>query len=112
MKAANAMIQDFARTQRRVEYIDVASPMFDAQGNLPGDLFVSDGLHPTPKCYALWTSIIKPVLLTRFGSSANLFARYRHISVGEFTNRHRCRICNSPKHFRCKEETQVMGPGI
>lgn len=71
MKAANAMIQDFARTQRRVEYIDVASPMFDARGNLPGDLFVSDGLHPTPKCYALWTSIIKPVLLTRFGSSAN-----------------------------------------
>ena len=71
MKAANAMIQDFARTQKRVEYIDVASPMFDAQGNLPGDLFVSDGLHPTPKCYALWTSIIKPILLARFGGSAN-----------------------------------------
>ena len=71
MKAANAMIQDFARTQKRVEYIDVASPMFDAQGNLPADLFVSDGLHPTPKCYALWTSIIKPVLLARFGGSAN-----------------------------------------
>jgi lysophospholipase L1-like esterase len=71
MKAANAMIQDFARTQKRVEYIDVASPMFDAQGTLPGDLFVSDGLHPTPKCYALWTSIIKPILLTRFGGSAN-----------------------------------------
>jgi lysophospholipase L1-like esterase len=70
MKAANAMIQDFARTQKRVEYIDVASPMFDAQGNLPADLFVADGLHPTPKCYALWTSIIKPVLLKRFGSSA------------------------------------------
>ena len=71
MKAANAMIQDFARTQKRVEYIDVASPMFDAQGNLPGDLFVSDGLHPTPKCYALWTSIIKPVLFTRFGGSTD-----------------------------------------
>ena len=70
MKAADAMIQDFARTQKRVEYIDVASPMFDAQGNLPADLFVADGLHPTPKCYALWTSIIKPVLLKRFGSSA------------------------------------------
>jgi lysophospholipase L1-like esterase len=71
MKAANAMIQDFARTQKRVEYIDVASAMFDAQGNLPADLFVADGLHPTPKCYALWTSIIKPVLLTRFGGSTD-----------------------------------------
>ena len=71
MKAANAMNQDFARTQKRVEYIDVASAMFDSQGNLPADLFVADGLHPTPKCYALWTSIIRPVLLARFGGLAN-----------------------------------------
>jgi lysophospholipase L1-like esterase len=71
MKAANAMIQDFARTQQRVQYIDVASPMFDPEGNLPADLFVSDGLHPTPKCYALWTSIIRPLLLGRFGGSAD-----------------------------------------
>ena len=63
MKAANGMIRDFARTQPRVQYIDVASAMFDAQGQLPADLFVEDGLHPTRKCYALWTSIIKPVLL-------------------------------------------------
>jgi lysophospholipase L1-like esterase len=71
MKVANAMIQDFMRTQPHMQYIDVATPMFDAQGNLPGDLFVSDGLHPTAKCYALWTSIIKPILLTRSGSSAD-----------------------------------------
>jgi lysophospholipase L1-like esterase len=69
MKAANSRIRDFAKTQKRVEYIDVASAMFDAQGKLPDDFFVEDGLHPTPKCYALWTSIIKPVLLKRFGSA-------------------------------------------
>lgn len=63
MKAANSMIRDFARTQERVQYIDVASAMFDAQGALPADLFVEDGLHPTRKCYALWTSIIKPALI-------------------------------------------------
>ncbi len=67
MKAANRLIRHFARTQERVRYIDVASAMFDAQGNLRADLFVEDGLHPTQKCYALWTSIIKPVLLQRFG---------------------------------------------
>jgi len=67
MKEANHMIRDFSRTQDRVQYIDVASPMFDTQGNLRADLFVEDGLHPTQKCYALWTSIIKPVLLQRFG---------------------------------------------
>lgn len=74
MKAANKLIQDYAATQERVQYIDVATSMFDAQGNLPRDLFKFDGLHPTTKLYAMWTAIIKPILLQRFGpekSSAN-----------------------------------------
>jgi lysophospholipase L1-like esterase len=71
MKAANQMIQEFAGTQQRVQYIDVATPMFNAQGVLPDDLFRPDGLHPTAKCYAMWTSIIKPILLKRAGPKAN-----------------------------------------
>jgi lysophospholipase L1-like esterase len=67
MKAANELLKNFAKSQENVQYIDVASAMFDAKGNLPADLFIEDGLHPTPKCYALWTSIIKPVLIARFG---------------------------------------------
>jgi len=69
MKAANKLIQDFATTQDRVQYIDVATPMFDSRGNLPSDLFKFDGLHPTPKLYAMWTAVIKPLLLQRFGPS-------------------------------------------
>ena len=72
MKAANKLIQDFVKTQDRVQYIDVATPMFYGQDKPPRDLFVEDGLHPTPKCYALWTSIIKPVLLQRFGPSKTI----------------------------------------
>ena len=68
MSAANQKIRDFTGTQERVQYIDVASAMFDAHGNVEDGLFAEDGLHPAPKCYALWTSIIKPVLLQRFGS--------------------------------------------
>jgi lysophospholipase L1-like esterase len=68
MKSANAMIAEFAKTQQRVQYIDVASAMFDAQGEPRSDLFAEDGLHPDAKCYALWTSIIKPVLLQRGGT--------------------------------------------
>jgi lysophospholipase L1-like esterase len=66
MKEANRMIRDFAATQEHVQYVDVASAMFDSKGNLRADLFVEDGLHPNSKCYALWTSIIKPMLLQRF----------------------------------------------
>ena len=75
MKAANKLIQDFAKTQDRVQYIDVATPMFYAQDKPPRDLFVEDGLHPTAKCYALWTSIIKPVLLRQFGPK-KIVSRY------------------------------------
>lgn len=67
MKAANKLMQDYSATQSRVQYIDIATPMFDARGDLPGDLFKSDGLHPTPKLYAMWTAAIKPILLQRFG---------------------------------------------
>ena len=69
MKEANQLIQDFLRTQDHAAYIDVASPMLDQSGNPLADLFVSDRLHPSPKCYALWTSIIKLVLLQHFPPS-------------------------------------------
>ena len=71
MKEANRMISDFTGTQEHVQYIDVASAMFDPEGKLRADLFVEDGLHPTPKCYALWTSIIKPLLLQRYGLNSH-----------------------------------------
>lgn len=71
MKAANKLMQDYAATQERVQYIDIATSMFDANGNLPSDLFKFDGLHPTAKLYAMWTAIIKPILLKRFGPPAN-----------------------------------------
>ena len=67
MKEADGLIQEYLRTQDRAQYIDVASSMIEPNGNLPNDLFISDGLHPSAKCYALWTSIIKPVLMQRFG---------------------------------------------
>jgi lysophospholipase L1-like esterase len=70
MKRANQLIQDYVRTQQRVEYVDVATPMFGGQTKPPRDLFVEDGLHPTAKCYALWTSILKPILMKRFGAAA------------------------------------------
>jgi lysophospholipase L1-like esterase len=67
MKAANKLMQDYAASQQCVQYVDIATTMFDAHGNLPADLFKSDGLHPTAKLYAMWTSILKPILLQRFG---------------------------------------------
>ena len=69
MKQANQLIHDFLRTQDHAAFIDVASPMLDQRGRLSDGLFVADGLHPSAKCYALWTSLVKPILLERFASS-------------------------------------------
>jgi lysophospholipase L1-like esterase len=69
MKQANQLIEDFLRTRDHAAFIDVASPMFDNRGKLSSDLFVSDGLHPSAKCYALWTSRIQPILLQHFAPS-------------------------------------------
>lgn len=68
MKSANSMIAAIAKTQQHVQYIDVGSAMLDAQGHPRDELFADDGLHPNAKCYSLWTSIIKPILLQREGT--------------------------------------------
>ncbi len=46
----------------RLVFIDVYPSMLDADGKPQADLFLSDGLHPSPKCYQLWASLIKPWL--------------------------------------------------
>src|SRR3984893_13606066 len=70
MKAPNKLIEDFVKSQDRVQYIDVATQMFEGLEKPPRDLFIEDGLHPTAKCYGMWTSIIKPVLLERFAGAS------------------------------------------
>src|SRR5258707_11054813 len=72
MKAANKLIEDFAKTQDRGQYIDMPTPMFEGLEKPPRDLFVEGGWHPTTKCYAMWTSIIKPALLQRFSGAKHV----------------------------------------
>jgi len=64
---ANKMIEDFCRTQNRVDFIEVSAAMLDAHGLPRREIFRFDGLHMNAQGYVLWTSIIKPVLLSRLG---------------------------------------------
>ena len=65
----NQLIEDYIRTQDRVQFVDIRHVMLDAQGKPRGELFRPDGLHMNAQGYALWTSLIKPILLSRFGST-------------------------------------------
>jgi len=62
MRAANAMIREHTAGNPRLSYVDVFTPMLDSAGNPREDLFVSDRLHLSAKGYALWRSILLPVV--------------------------------------------------
>jgi lysophospholipase L1-like esterase len=67
MARANELIAAYARTQDHVEFIDVSTAMLTENGSLRRELFLPDDLHLNAQGYALWTSIIRPILLKRFG---------------------------------------------
>ncbi|MGA0555793.1 SGNH/GDSL hydrolase family protein [Larkinella sp. VNQ87] len=59
---ANRLIKDYLATQRRTQYLDVYTPMLDANGQIRGELFRADSLHMNPKGYEIWTAQLKPLL--------------------------------------------------
>jgi lysophospholipase L1-like esterase len=65
-QVTNRIIEDFCRTKPNVQFVDVSKAMLDSSGKPRRDLFKWDGLHPSTSCYALWRSIIRPILLERF----------------------------------------------
>ncbi len=65
-KKTNELIAAYISTQPRIQFIDVDQAMLDPRGKTRSELFRWDGLHMNAKGYAVWTAIIKPVLLSRF----------------------------------------------
>jgi hypothetical protein len=62
MKTTNRLIREYAESSENLLFIDVFTPMLDQSGKPRSELFIEDGLHLNPKGYALWASIIGPVL--------------------------------------------------
>lgn len=59
-RRTNRLLQEFVAKDPRLTYIDVFSPMLNAQGTPRPELFIEDGLHMTPAGYELWESIVEP----------------------------------------------------
>ena len=58
MREANRLIDAYCRTDDRLTYVDIASPMIGPDGRPIQKLFKSDGLHLNETGYALWTSLV------------------------------------------------------
>jgi lysophospholipase L1-like esterase len=60
VRAANALVRDYAGTDDRLGFIDVDGPMLGWDEKPRKDLFIADGLHMTPKGYEIWTALVRP----------------------------------------------------
>ena len=59
----NELLQAIAAKEPLVIYIDVATPMLQANGEVMTDIFVEDNLHLNPKGYEIWSAAIKGPLM-------------------------------------------------
>jgi len=60
--AGNRLIAADCATDPRCTFVDVATPLLDAQGRTRPELFRADGLHLLPAGYAIWTRVLAPYL--------------------------------------------------
>jgi lysophospholipase L1-like esterase len=68
MKRANRMIRRLCARSRRLVYIDVATALLGDRGQVRDELFKRDRLHLNARGYAIWTSIVKPVISKAYAS--------------------------------------------
>jgi lysophospholipase L1-like esterase len=62
MQEANTLVEDLCASDHRLHFIDVVPAMLDADRNPRRDVFTWDGVHLNQKGYAIWTSVVKPIL--------------------------------------------------
>lgn len=61
-EAANTLIQQFLKKQKRASFIDVYHAMLNNDGAPIPTLFLEDKLHMNASGYAVWQKLIEPVL--------------------------------------------------
>lgn len=59
MARANALVRDYCERTPGAEYLDTVTPTLRPDGPPDADCFADDGLHLSPKGYAVWTSVIR-----------------------------------------------------
>lgn len=63
MRRANGLVEEYAKGEKGVHYIEAGAPFLDERGNVRDELFRWDGLSLSAEGYAVLASRIKPVLL-------------------------------------------------
>lgn len=64
MRSANQIIRDYATSHPGLLYVDVLDPMIGSNGRPRPNLYLSDSLHMTHDGYAIWRSLLMPIVST------------------------------------------------
>ena len=67
MDEVNNALRELADEHDHVRFLDTSTPMLNEDGTVQADLLVDDGLHMNANGYAIWTDVIRPVLMTAYG---------------------------------------------
>lgn len=62
IRTANRLVREFTATDRRLDYVDVFTPMLGTDGSPREELFVGDKLHLNEHGYRLWAKTVRPHL--------------------------------------------------
>ncbi|RYU95672.1 hypothetical protein [Emticicia agri] len=60
---ADALIKAYIDKHKNFTYMNIVPVMYRPNGTVNGEYFIKDSLHMTPKGYAQWTSVVRPILL-------------------------------------------------
>jgi lysophospholipase L1-like esterase len=69
VRETNALLKAYVATLADADFIDIFTPMLDAQGVPRADLYGPDRLHMNAEGYALWREVIGPFLLPGQGAA-------------------------------------------
>ena len=62
MKEASRLVEEYTKTDKRLQFINVYPHMLGADGKPKPDIFVEDQLHMNPKGYVIWKAVVGPYL--------------------------------------------------
>ncbi|UTA68281.1 GDSL-type esterase/lipase family protein [Emticicia sp. 21SJ11W-3] len=63
---ADALIRAYIDKHKNFSFVDIRPVMYAPNGKVNGEYFIKDSLHMTPKGYAQWTSVVRPILLKNY----------------------------------------------
>ncbi len=66
----NAQMKSYCTTTAECAFIDVATALLDANGQLVQAYYASDRVHLSPAGYAVWTGVLRPALMA--GEAASI----------------------------------------